>query len=513
MQFVDGGSNLGSPVSLDGSGNGTLMTSALTVGSHSITAIYSGNANFTASSSGTLIEIVNPYDSITHTWTGGGDANWTTAANWSNGVLDPLDSLIFPPGAAQTTASNDFPADTTFGLLNFSGGGYSISGSSVLLTGGIKNSIPVGQSNQLALNVGFASPTTSIEDDGGDLTIQGTVTSSGALTVTGSGTLQATSITGSGSTTVAAGANLQVNCLKQYMLSLSPGSVVVLGDPTGAAGSPNTDVGNDSAADSPTASMDEAAADAANVATTVVTSAPPVVGQAFSSAAVGGGVLFVSAGTSSSELGTAQNPPIVPGSASLVIGEHVASANPAPSMVSGQTISAGLTTGEIVVPACITGSQLAGTATGVADSPSPARAYARAKQIPFVVVRSVMPVTSIGRSDSSVGARGTLAMPKNAGDTAQGTLPTEEKLLLPAIGYGDSVAAASRARWTAGRAEYARAYDAALAQGLLESSSDDMSWLPDVQGAGGNRRSYGSLWLLASSTDSVLATYGDAFGD
>jgi predicted outer membrane repeat protein len=48
VQFKDGGNNLGSPVALSG-GTAQLMTSALTVGNHTITADYSGDGNFNTS--------------------------------------------------------------------------------------------------------------------------------------------------------------------------------------------------------------------------------------------------------------------------------------------------------------------------------------------------------------------------------------------------------------------------------------------------------------------------------
>ncbi len=45
VQFQDGGSNLGSPVTVSNS-TATFTTAALSVGAHSITAVYSGDANF-----------------------------------------------------------------------------------------------------------------------------------------------------------------------------------------------------------------------------------------------------------------------------------------------------------------------------------------------------------------------------------------------------------------------------------------------------------------------------------
>lgn len=50
VQFKDGGSNLGSPVALNGSGVATYSTTSLSVGTHAITASYSGDAGHAASS-------------------------------------------------------------------------------------------------------------------------------------------------------------------------------------------------------------------------------------------------------------------------------------------------------------------------------------------------------------------------------------------------------------------------------------------------------------------------------
>lgn len=68
VQFKDGATNLGAPVTLSGS-TAMLTTSALSVGTHPITAVYSGDANYTASLSQVLDQIV----------TGGGPTATTTS--------------------------------------------------------------------------------------------------------------------------------------------------------------------------------------------------------------------------------------------------------------------------------------------------------------------------------------------------------------------------------------------------------------------------------------------------
>ena len=58
VSFSDGGTLLGT-VPLDGSGRATLTTSALAVGSHAITASYSGDADFVGAQSGSASESVS----------------------------------------------------------------------------------------------------------------------------------------------------------------------------------------------------------------------------------------------------------------------------------------------------------------------------------------------------------------------------------------------------------------------------------------------------------------------
>jgi uncharacterized repeat protein (TIGR01451 family) len=61
VQFKDGVNNLGSPVTLNGSGQATLTTSSLTAGTHTISAVYSGDTLF-GGSTGTL----SPDQSVTN---------------------------------------------------------------------------------------------------------------------------------------------------------------------------------------------------------------------------------------------------------------------------------------------------------------------------------------------------------------------------------------------------------------------------------------------------------------
>src|SRR5260370_19161181 len=64
VQFLDGVTNLGAPVTVS-NGTATLLTSSLSVGGHSITAVYSGDSNFAGSTSPALGQNVNQAGSAT----------------------------------------------------------------------------------------------------------------------------------------------------------------------------------------------------------------------------------------------------------------------------------------------------------------------------------------------------------------------------------------------------------------------------------------------------------------
>jgi hypothetical protein len=59
VQFKDGAGNLGAAVALNGSGVATLATTALTVASHPITAVYSGDPTYATSTSTAVNQVVN----------------------------------------------------------------------------------------------------------------------------------------------------------------------------------------------------------------------------------------------------------------------------------------------------------------------------------------------------------------------------------------------------------------------------------------------------------------------
>jgi hypothetical protein len=92
VQFKANGVNLGAAQVLSG-GSATLSTSALTVGTHTITADYLGDGYFGAAS-GTL----SPGQVVTSTvtWNGNSSTDWFTASNWDIAVPTTESSAIIP---------------------------------------------------------------------------------------------------------------------------------------------------------------------------------------------------------------------------------------------------------------------------------------------------------------------------------------------------------------------------------------------------------------------------------
>jgi len=80
------------------------------------------------------------------------DANWMTATNWVGDVAPSVGGdLVFPAGVtANKTNSNNYPAGTAFGSIQFLGSSYSLGGNAATLSGGITNS---GSNNQLGFGL------------------------------------------------------------------------------------------------------------------------------------------------------------------------------------------------------------------------------------------------------------------------------------------------------------------------------------------------------------------------
>ena len=177
----------------------------------------------------------------TVTWTGaGGDANWTTAANWGGTAPVAGDTLAFD-GVTQLLDTNDFGAATTFLGINFNAtaGSFVLSGSSVNSTGGIvDNSLSTETIN---LNLIFAATRTLSAVTGGILQIGGAsgfVSGAGGITKTGGGTVicngSGTNVnTYTGATTLSAGTlSLDFTNLTTPTNLINSGSALVMGGGT-----------------------------------------------------------------------------------------------------------------------------------------------------------------------------------------------------------------------------------------------------------------------------------------
>ena len=115
--FFDGASSLGT-ASLNGSSQASVSTSALTLGSHSITGVYAGNAGFNGSISPTLTQTVNTPASLSAAVTGksgtySGIRTWSVTVTNNGGstaTAAKLDSFwISLSGRCQPTATTGLP--------------------------------------------------------------------------------------------------------------------------------------------------------------------------------------------------------------------------------------------------------------------------------------------------------------------------------------------------------------------------------------------------------------------
>lgn len=123
VTFWDGSNSLGS-VTLNSSDVATLQVSTLALGSHTITAVYGGDGNFTGSTSNPVTETVNPAPSsisgtVTNDLTGNGFSSDDTAlAGWTvnlylNGATTPIATAVTATGG-------------TYSFANLAPGSYSV---------------------------------------------------------------------------------------------------------------------------------------------------------------------------------------------------------------------------------------------------------------------------------------------------------------------------------------------------------------------------------------------------
>ena len=126
---MNGSTTLGT-ATLDGSATATFATTALSVGTDSITAVYSGDPNFTASTSAVLPQVVNQASSST-----------TETADVNPSVFGQSVTLIasveaVKPGAGVPSGTVTF----MYGTTNLGNGTLDDTGTATLVT----SALPVG---------------------------------------------------------------------------------------------------------------------------------------------------------------------------------------------------------------------------------------------------------------------------------------------------------------------------------------------------------------------------------
>ncbi|MDR3378538.1 MAG: Ig-like domain repeat protein, partial [Verrucomicrobiae bacterium] len=190
VTFKDGAGILGT-VALNGSGQATLVTSALAVGTHAVTAIYSGNSSYSSGSS-SLAQVINPHLDI---WSGAVNHTWdiATTSNW----LDLGSQVAYRDG---DQAQFD---DTATGSTNISLGA-AVSPAAVVFTNNSKSynlggAGVIGGAGGLSL-LGTGSLTISNANAyAGATAVQGgTLNFSGASAYSGNGTLNVGNGNGTG---------------------------------------------------------------------------------------------------------------------------------------------------------------------------------------------------------------------------------------------------------------------------------------------------------------------------
>jgi Calx-beta domain/Bacterial Ig-like domain (group 3) len=122
VTFREGTTVLAGPLPLNGAGQASFTISTLAVGSHSITASYSGGTNFAASSGG-FSQVVQPGVTVADVFVMEGNAPGTVAAVFSvrlNAASAQPVSVSFATQNGTALAGSDYTART--GLLSFPAG-------------------------------------------------------------------------------------------------------------------------------------------------------------------------------------------------------------------------------------------------------------------------------------------------------------------------------------------------------------------------------------------------------
>ena len=178
-----GGFTSGSTTSVTVSGGVGAFTNLVldTVGSYTLQAA-DGALNQTSAAFSVVPDVA--------TWSGGGgtaNENWSDTANWQNGIVPGAGfTVVFPTGVSQKISNDDLAATTKFAAIELDDGGYTITGNTIVLSGGITDTASGGDIIQDALTFN-ADPAIAVSNAGGSLTLGAIDNGGGTLQVGATG--------------------------------------------------------------------------------------------------------------------------------------------------------------------------------------------------------------------------------------------------------------------------------------------------------------------------------------
>jgi len=188
----------------------------------------------------------------TRAWDGGGnDGNWTNRFNWDgDNSLAAGDGLVFPAGAARVTVTNNFPANTTFSSIQFSGSGYAVHGNAFTLLNGVVAQHASGSTNTMHTPIQLsAAQSIDVGGAGVRLILNGSVNLGGhVLTVRGAGQVDMTgAMSGTGGVAKTGTVNLVLSGVNTFSGTTTIDGGVVIANSSSAFGavSAGTVVNND----------------------------------------------------------------------------------------------------------------------------------------------------------------------------------------------------------------------------------------------------------------------------
>ena len=216
IQFKDGASNLGSPVTLSGD-SAVYTTSTLTVGSHTITAVYNGDTNYAGSTSAGTTQTVNKA-TPTITWAAPAAISYGSALSGAqlNASFSVPGSCVYSPAAGTVLAAGPQTLSVTCTPTDTSD--YNSASSSVSLT--VNKAVLTVTANNASRAYGAGNPTFSASYSG---FVNGNTQASATTGAPSLSTTATSSAAGTYPITAAQGTLAATN----YSFSFAPGTLTV----------------------------------------------------------------------------------------------------------------------------------------------------------------------------------------------------------------------------------------------------------------------------------------------